>query len=100
MNTMYFNCSTLKTMMRVTSCEQNRAEKRTAFVKQSCKGCNKWENETTDAANLKTAEEVLSPVQHLVEQPQPIRFDHRADIQRVGNLHIGHTPYRDVKRRA
>lgn len=99
MNTMYFTCSTLRTVMRVSACEKNRSDKNPSTIKQVCKGCPKWESETTDPKNLKTQEEVLNPIQIEQEKPKPVRFDHRADIQRVGNLHIGHTPYRDITRR-
>lgn len=95
MNTMYFTCSTLRTQMRVTACERNRADKNPATVKQVCKGCPKWETETTDPKNLKTQEEILNPIQVEEEIDKPIRFDRTANYRRMGALSsIGSTPYR------
>lgn len=99
MNTMYFTCSTLRTLLRVSSCERNRADKNPTTLKQACNGCKKWEAETTDPLNLKTQEEVLNPVQAELNQPQPQKFDLAGEISRVCNLHIGHYPYRDTNRK-
>jgi hypothetical protein len=99
MNTMYFTCSTLLTTMRVLSCERNRSEKNNTIVKQSCKGCSKWETETTDPLNLKTQEEILNPVQVQAEIPVAPRFNRHGDLVRIFNLHIGHVPRKVIDKR-
>lgn len=99
MNTMYFTCSTLRTLMRVSSCQRNRDEKNPAAIKQACRGCTKWQSETTDPVNLKTEDEVLNPVRaELLIPPKP-KFDLANDINRMAHLHIGHYPYREPDRK-
>lgn len=65
---MYFNCSTLKTTMRVASCEEYRSRKGAKAV-QSCVGCTNWEKETTDPTNLKTPEEMHASAMETISRP-------------------------------
>lgn len=74
---MYFTCSTMKSLMKVVSCEASRTAK-----KMTCRTCKLWETETTDPANTKTKEEVESAWEQAGIAPEPVRFDQYADGER------------------
>lgn len=80
---MYFECQTLKALMRVTACEKARASK-----VQTCKSCTNWQ-EFTAEGNLKTAAEVETPWVEKGIEEEPVRFDHRADINRMHSIGKG-----------
>lgn len=74
---MYFTCSTMKTLMKVVSCEASRTAK-----KMTCRSCKLWEKETTDPENTKPAVEVESAWKEAGPTPEPVRFNHYADGER------------------
>lgn len=92
----------MRSTMRVTACEANRKSEtgtKTTFQKQTCDRCSKWKTETTDPNNLKTQEEILGPIQARIEEPLPIKFDMKGEVNRVCGLreaspHIGYVPYK------
>jgi hypothetical protein len=79
---MYFTCDTLKILMKVSSCETARRS-----GKAPCKTCKNWEERTTQESNLRSAEEVETPWKERDVSQEPVRFDVRADIDRMH--HIG-----------
>lgn len=99
MNTMYFTCSKLRSLLRVSACERNRADVNPASFKQTCRGCTHWQTETTDPKNLKTEEEVMVPVHEDLNKPLPKRFDTAGETSRMYGLDIGQYAYRDTNRK-
>jgi hypothetical protein len=80
---MYFTCSTLKTTMRVSACEEYRTRKGARAV-QSCKGCESWQKETTDPANLKTPEQMHNSAMETITRPVTPRGVHiGTEYQRI-----------------
>jgi hypothetical protein len=81
---MYFNCSTLKTTMKVDSCAEYRARPANSpKAVLACVGCTKWQTETTNPANLQTQEQLHALVLESVLKPLPVRFNRAAEAHRI-----------------
>ncbi len=81
---MYFTCTVLKSLMKVSSCDaaRNNVKKK----RQPCMSCKVWQGLTTDPTNLKTVAEVEAAWEI---KEEPVRFDAQADINRVHSIGKG-----------